>query len=476
MNREQQPTDTRYAQRTLALLGLVVLVIFYVEIMLTPSIPAIRLDYGVTVGQASLILALYTVFGTAITPVMGKLGDIYGKKKMLTYILVAYSAMVTVTSFTPDFTTLLISRTFQGVGIAILPLAFSLAREEFPRDMIPRAQGLISGMIFAGIGLGLSAGAFVSNLYGWQANYHLATPIVIILTVMVIYSVRESPHRNPRGKLDCVGSAIFGSSLAMTILGLSQGSQWGWASFPIVALLSIGTSLLIPLAIFERRIKEPLLNFSQLRLRNVMVSNILAITTGAMIVLSFATLTYKLADAQPAGYGFDVLTTGLYILPVAIVVLVVAYPLGILNSRFGVKPFLLAGSVIGGLGSILLASETMAVQIPVYIAVLSLGFAMLLVSRQTLLVLSIKPAEMASFTSMSQVFFNMGQSLGPVISASFLSTYVYTTVLGGRAYTFPTADAFQYAFWFEALLFAASFLVAILAREVIGKKGAAAAA
>jgi MFS family permease len=223
---------------------------------------------------------------------------------------------------------------------------------------------------------------------------------------------------------------------------------------------------------FERRTKEPLLNFSQLRLRNVMVSNILAVTAGAIIVLSFSTLAYKLEDAQPVGYGFDILTTGLYILPVAVVALIAAYPLGILNSRFGVKPFLLAGSVIGGLGSILLASETAAIQIPEYLSILSLGFAMLVASRQILLVLSVKPIEMASFTSMNQVFFNVGQSLGPAISASFLSTYVYTTVLAGQAHTFPTANAFQYAFWFGTLLFVVSFLVSILAREVVGKKAA----
>jgi MFS family permease len=462
--------DIGYARRTLIILGLVVLTVFYIEIMLSPSIPTIRLQYGVTVAQASLILALYTVFGTAIAPVVGKLGDIYGKKKMLTYVLIAYSAMVTLTSFTTDFNSLLISRTFQGVGISIVPLAFSLAREEFPRELIPRAQALISGMIFTGIGVGLSGGAFISNYFGWQANYHVATPIVVVLTVVIIYSVRESPIRNPGAKLDYLGSAIFGASLAMVVLGLSQGSQWGWTSGPIVFLLMDGSALLLGLVIVEKQVKAPLLDFGQLGLRNVVVSNVLAVTTGTTIVLGFSSLAYKLEDIPPSGYGFDILTTGFYLLPIAIVVLLVAYPLGILNSKFGVKPFLILGSIIGGAGSILLSFESAAIQIPEFLSVISLGFGMLLTSRQILLVLSVRPTEMGAMTSLNQVFFNVGQSLGPAISAAFLTAYTYNVTLGGHTYTFPTTDAFQYTFLFGTVVFVVSLLVAVLAKEVIGRR------
>jgi MFS family permease len=466
----QSTFDLGYARRTLVLFGLVVLTVFYVEIMMAPSTPKILLDYKVTLGETSLVLALYTVFGTAITPIVGKLGDIYGKKKVLTYVLIAYSAMVITTSFTPDFTTLLISRTFQGVGLTVIPLAFSLAREQFPRQMIPRAQAVISGMVFAGIGLGLSAGAFVSNYYGWQANYHIASPIVIALTALIISSVKESAFKNPHAKLDYIGSALFGASLAMIVLGLSQGSQWGWNSTPILTLLSVGGLLLVPLVLVERKIKDPLLNFAQLRVRNIAVSNILAFTTGNSIVLAFSSLVYKLEDAKPIGYGYDILTTGLYILPVAIVVLIVSYPLGVLNSKFGVKPFLLIGGAIGLVGSLLLSTESTAIQIPEYISVAALGFAMLMVSRQILLVLSAKPTEMASQTSINQVFFNVGQSLGPAISALILSTYASNVIFAGHTFSLPTAQAFEYTFWIVAATFIASFLVALLAKEVLSTK------
>ena len=465
----QSRFDTRYARRTLVLFGIVVLTVFYVELMMTPSTPKILLQYNVSLGQVSLILSLYTVFGVALTPAIGKLGDIYGKRKVLVYVLVAYSVMVVSTSFVPNFTTLLISRTFQGVGIAIVPLAFSLAREEFPRDMIPKAQALISGMVFAGIGLGLSIGAFISNYYGWQANYHIATPIIIVLTILIAFQVKESAHRDPEAKLDYPGSVLLGSSLALIVLGLSQGADWGWSSLPITGMLSIGLLLLIPLVLVERRVDQPLLDFGQLKARNILVSNILAFNAGAAIVLSFASLVYKLEDAPPSGYGFGITTAGLYILPVAVVVLVASYPLGILNSKFGVKPFLYLGGGIGAFGSAFLTTESSAIQIPELVTVAALGFAMILISRQILLVLSVKPSEMGAMTSINQVFFNVGQGLAPAISASILTTYATTVVLGGHAFSLPTSDAFAYVFWVVAAIFVLSLVISIFGAEVIGE-------
>ena len=470
MDTEQQKFDLRYAKRTLLLFGATVLTVFYVELMMTPSTPKILLQYGVPLGQVSLILSLYTVSGVALTPVVGKLGDIYGKKKVLLYVLSAYSVMVVSTSFVPDFTTLLISRTFQGVGIAISPLAFSLAREEYPREMIPKAQALIAGMIFAGIGLGLSVGAFVSNFWGWQANYHIATPIIIALTFLIFLQVKESPYRNSGAKLDYLGSIFLGSSLAMIVLGLSQGASWGWTSTPIIALLSLGLFLILPLAVVEKKVRQPLLDFRQLGARNVWVSNVLAFNAGAAIVLSFASLVYKLEDVPPSGYGFDIVAAGLYVLPLAVIVLIVSYPLGMLNSRFGVKPFLFLGGGIGAIGSALLTTESSAVQIPEYVSIAALGFVMILVPRQVLLVLSVRPAEMGAMTSINQVFFNVGQSIAPAISASILSTYATTVVLGGKAVSLPTTQAFGYVFWVVAAIFTASILVSFSAKEVIEKR------
>ena len=140
---EKPAFDQSYANRVLVLFSLLAGFVLYVDIMLTPSLPSIASDYKVTIAEVSLVISLYTVFGTAVNPVIGKLGDIMGKKRILIYVLIIYCVMVAATSFASSFTVLLITRTVQGIGLGIFPLAFSLVREEFPREMVPRAQGIL---------------------------------------------------------------------------------------------------------------------------------------------------------------------------------------------------------------------------------------------------------------------------------------------------------------------------------------------
>jgi MFS family permease len=467
--------DLGYANRNLILFALLAASVMYIEIMLTPSLPSIQKEYGVSTGQVALILSLYTVFGTAINPIVGKLGDMHGKKKILMFVLVSYSVMVTITSFAPNFNVLLISRTFQGIGLGIFPLAFSLVREQFPRQMVPRAQGLLSAMFGAGLALGLPVGAFVANAYGWQANYHIATPFVIALTILIVFAVKESPFRNPNAKLDYVGAGVLGAAVALIVLGLSQGSVWGWTSAPVLGLIFVGLLLFVPLVPYEIRLKETaVLNLAQLRIRNVMVSNILGVITGMGMLLAFQSIVFQLEDIKPVGYGFDIFTTGIYLLPLAIVMLILAYPLGILISRVGAKPFLIGGSIIGAIGFLLLARATSPFQIAEYLSVASVGLAMLMVSMQNLLVLSVKPHEMGLATSLNTVFRNVGQSLGAPIAGSILSTFTFTVMLVIHGISvpsaFPTTAAFQYTYYIAAGTFVAGLAVSFLAHEVMGKK------
>jgi MFS family permease len=441
--------------------------------MLTPSLSSIQHQYHVSTAQVSLILSLYTVFGTAINPIVGKLGDIYGKKKILTYVLISYAVMVTLTSFAPTFNLLLVSRTFQGVGLGIFPLAFSLVREQFPRPLVPRAQGLLSAMFGVGLALGLPVGAFIANAYGWQANYHIATPFVIALTILIVLTVKESPYRNPKARVDYIGATILGAAAALVVLGLSQGSAWGWTSPATLGFIGVGLLMFVPLVPYEMRLKEDaVLNFRQLSIRNVMVSNILGVISGMGMLLAFQSIVFQLEDFKPAGYGFDIFTTGVYLLPLAVVMLVLAYPLGILITRVGVKPFLIAGSIIGAIGFMLLSTVTSAIQIPEYLAVASVGLVMLMVSMQNLLVLSVSPKEMGLATSMNTVFRNIGQSLGAPVAGSILSTYTFVEFIKGYGnVALPTAAAFQYTYYIAAITFVIGLVVSLVAREVMGKKG-----
>ncbi len=455
--------DIKYAYRVLILLAILAAFVMYVDIMLTPSLPTIGEQYGVDSATTSLIISLYLVFGTAIMPVIGKLGDIYGKKRIIVYVLIAYSVMVGITSFTSNFTALLVSRTFQGIGLSIFPLAFSMVREEFPKDLIPRAQGLLAGMFGGGIALGLPLGAYIANSYGWQANYHIALPFIVALTILIFFVARESIYKNLKAKLDYIGAIWLGTALSMIVFGVSEGANWGWTSLLVLFLMLGGALLIVPLIFIEKNRAQPILNTKLLSKKNVLIANIIAIMSSISMYLAFIAISYRLETPAPGGFGFDILTTGIYLVPLAIAMLAVGYPIGVLISRYGVKRFLFLGSVVAVAGFFLLASSTQAIQIAEYLTIAAAGLGIMMVSAQNLLVLSVDPHEMGLATSLNSVFRNLGASLGVPIAGSLISTFV--VVISGVA--FPTAAAFEYCYFIAAVGFIAVFFISFLADEVI---------
>ncbi|HUJ78227.1 MAG TPA: MFS transporter, partial [Thermoplasmata archaeon] len=160
--------DRHYANRVMVLLAGIVIVVLYIEGMLTPSLQTIQRDFGVDTAQVSLIISSYAAAGVALSPVIGKLGDIYGKRRVLAYVMFAYAAAVSVTGFSPTFAFMVGARTIQGIGLTIMPLGMSLVREEFPRELVPRAQGLLSAMFGVGFVVSLPLGSYVSQYYGWR--------------------------------------------------------------------------------------------------------------------------------------------------------------------------------------------------------------------------------------------------------------------------------------------------------------------
>jgi MFS family permease len=459
-----------YANKVIALFSLLAAFVLFVDIMLTPSLPKIASDYNVSIATVSLVISLYTVFGTAVNPVIGKLGDIVGKKKVLIYVLIVYCIMVAITSFASNFTVLLLSRTVQGIGLGIFPLAFSLVREQFPRERVPRAEGILSAMFGAGAAFGLPIGGFIANAYGWQANYHIALPFIAVLTILIYFTVKESYVTNPNVKLDYVGSVWLGGALAAIVFGLSEGSSWGWTSLPVLGLTFGGLIFLVPLVFYERRITEPILNLKLLAIRNVLVSNVVGLTSGAALFLAFQSITFKLELSQPTGYGFSIQTTSIYLVPLAVAILVVAIPVGRLIPKYGAKPFLYLGCIVSAAGFFLISTSTTATELVAYLVLASMGLGMLLVPSQNLLVLSIQRRQMGLGTSLNTVFRNIGSSIGAPIAGSLMSTFAVTYVIAGKVVSVPTNTAFDYAYYIAVAGLLLTLVVSFFGQEVIGKR------
>ncbi|MCL5789449.1 MAG: MFS transporter [Candidatus Thermoplasmatota archaeon] len=471
--------NKRYTNRVMALLAFIVVIVMYVEGMLTPSLRSIASGFGVSASQVSLVLSSYLVGGVALTPVIGKLGDIYGKKKMLSISLIVYAVFVSVTGFSPNFTFMVVSRTIQGIGLTILPLGMSLIREEFPKEMVPKAQALISAMFGAGFAVSLPLGSLVSNDFGWRWTYHSAVPFVIAATIVAIIVIKESRYKRPEVKIDYVGAVLLALVLGLFVFGLSQGPVWGWTSLSVVTMFVLGVVLAVPLVLYEFRYTrqggEAILNFRLLARRNVMVTNLAIAISGMGMFLAMQALTYRFELPVPDGLGKSILTTGLSMVPFAIGMIIFAPVTGQLISRVGVKPFAVLGSVIAGLGFLLQAFVPSYTMVMVYEFVTGSGLSMLNASVINYLILTVDPKDMGLATGMNGTFRNVGSAIGAPTAGSLLSTFTAVYAIGnvgGHPVTavLPSHLAFYYAFIIAAATFAAGIVTIYFGEEVLGTK------
>ncbi|WP_243679040.1 MFS transporter [Vulcanisaeta distributa] len=207
--------------------------------MLVPSLPTIQRDLNISTADASWILSIYILMGTLSSAIMGKLGDMYGKKRMLMITMITYTIGALITGFSTSYGMLLVGRALQGVGMAMMPpLAFALVREEFPPRMIPQVQGLISAMFGVGMAVSLPLGAYVSQTLGWQATYHTVYPFIIIEDLMVYLYIRESRIKNPQ-PIDWVGLFLLSASLASGLIAVTDAPTYGWTDPLIMSLLTL---------------------------------------------------------------------------------------------------------------------------------------------------------------------------------------------------------------------------------------------
>ena len=475
------PTLTaRRATLVLILLASAALMVNYVETMLVPALPTLVVFFdGVPYTTIAWVVSAYLLVGVSTTPLFAKLGDIYGKKRMLGVVLSIYAVAVALTGFTPqlasafglsrfDAVYLLISvRGVQGVGLAMFPLAFAMVGEELPPARVAQAQGLIAAMFAIGAALGLFGGAWVIQTYGWQDAYHLVIPFAAAIVAMTVLALPESPHRL-RVRLDVPGAAFLGAALATLLLGLSQGPAWGWGSLATVhaGFVPFGVPELFGLsalfaALFylrERSAADPMIHLERFRERNLAISYFAALLVGTSIFLGFVGLTI-LVETPIVGLGRTVFEFGILSLPTTMSMLVAAPFVGRGVARFGPKPVMLFGSGLATAGFLLVLgfghsyAELLVTPIPVFV-----GLVAMIIATTNMVVLSSRRGETGIQTGMQEMFQDLGASIGPVLVAAILASFTgafATGVVGPsgpETVVLPTLTAFHWIFAAGAIL------------------------
>lgn len=480
-----RPYDPRQARLVLGILAGMALMVTYVETMVLPAFKQFYTFFDhPSETTIAWILSAYLLVGTVATPVFGKLGDKYGKKRMLLVVMVVYAAAVAVAGFTPDLGAalgvsrfnqiylLIAVRAVQGVGMAMFPLAFSMIPETFPAQRVGPAQGAVAAMFALGAAIGLALGGWVAQSFGWQFTYHTVIPIALVLLGAAFVLLHESPHRHPN-PIDLPGITSLGFALAMFLVGITEGTSWGWANLSAVSLAGVpwGDPEFFVLAaaglafflLWEPRAKFPIVSFQALRERNILVSNINGLFVGATMFLTFVSMT--ILGEYPFSPGFNLSESrfGLVALWPALGMLAFGPLLGFASSRIGPKPVMLLGFALTAVGGVLLATfHANVLELTVFPIPMLVGAVAVMIAMTNVIVLTADRRELGIQTGMNQTFRNLGSAIGPVLAttviASFLTTY-YPPV--GPAQSVYANAGFTWVFLITAVLSVVGFLFAL---------------
>jgi MFS family permease len=453
------PFDPRRASALLVIFALMALMVTYVETMVLPAFDQFytffHLNGTSSFGTVAWILSAYLLVGTVVVPIFGKLGDLYGKKRMLMVAMSVYAVAVSIAGFTPNLGAaiglarpnqiylLIAVRAVQGIGMGMFPLAFAMIPEAFPAARVAQGQGIISAMFAAGAAMGLALGGWLAQSYGWQITYHTVIPLAVILVVLAGWILKESPvHGNP--VLDLPGVSALGFGLATLLVGVTEGTTWGWGNFigarffglpwGVPEFLIVSVVAFAFFALWEQRAKSPVIRFEALKPRNILVSNVNGVIVGSLMFFAFTTIVILAELNVPGspGLGVSEFTFGLLALPSALSMLASGWFVGQATSRWGPKPVMLLGfalMVVGG--ALLLRFHASTLELAAEMVPLMVGNVATLIAMSNIIVLSVDPRDLGIQTGMNQTFRNLGTAIAPVVTTSVLGTFTATFLVHG---------------------------------------------
>jgi len=471
----QFPSDKipRSAWKTLAILSLIATMVMYAETMLVPAIPDLIKDFSISYSTSSWILTTYLIAGAIMTPISGKLSDIYGKKKVLLIIMIIYAAGVSAGGFTTNIYSMLLVRLVQGIGMSMFPIAFGIIRDQFPRSKIAIGQGIITSMFAAGAVIGLVGGGHLIQNFGWQATFFSIIPIVLSLLVIIkrFIHIDETEKFQPstvdretqksKNKIDIPGAIALAVSVTSFLLVLTFMENNTTNSYLVFELAAIAIGFLALFVIIEKRTTFPLIDFKVLLHKSILPANIMVMIVGLSMFMVFQTIPVLVRSPIPLGFGEDPLTTANVQLPFALVLLIFGPTSGFIISKLGsIKP-IIAGSIISTTGfCFLFLFHSTESSVAASLAVLSTGLSLTNVGAMNIVMLSTPKQSTGVSLGMSTLIRIIGSSIGPSIAGMYMQTN--QMIISGIAGRFPSAYSYNLIFLTATIISLASIIIAII--------------
>ena len=456
LDEARRPYQATYAVLALAVGGYALL-----QSLVIPVLPTIEAGLHTSQNTVTWVLTAYLLSAAIFTPIMGRLGDMYGKERMLVLTLVALTLGSLLAAIASSITLMIVARVIQGVGGGVVPLAFGLIRDEFPKEKVMGAIGVIAALAAAGAGLGIVLAGPIVNALDYHWLFWIPMIVMEAGTIAAHVVVPESRVRTP-GTLSWAGIFLLSAWLVAGILAISEAPTWGWGSTSVIGLL-LGTVILaVVWVVVEARSEHPLIDMQMMRIPAVWTTNLVALLLGVGMYAVFAFLPEFLQTPKSAGYGFGVSITvsGVILLPASVFMFAFGMLSGPLSKRFGSKSVLVTGLLVGIVTFALLTFAHAAEwEILVAMVVEGVGFGLAFSSMSAIVVVAVPPEQTGVASGMNANIRTIGGSIGAAVMSSIVTS-------GVRSGAIPRESGYTHGF---ALLTVAAIAAAIAALFVPGR-------
>jgi EmrB/QacA subfamily drug resistance transporter len=432
------PSRANVVVAVLAFGGIVVSLMQTLVIPIVPELP--RLLHATASNAAWAVTA--TLLAAAVaTPVMGRLGDMFGKRLLLLFSLVMLVAGSVVCALSDSLAPMIVGRVLQGLASGVIPLGISIMRDEVPAERLAGATALMSASLGIGGALGLPAAALLADHYDWHVLFWVSAGLGVLVTLLVLVLVHESAVRSG-GRFDLLGAIGMAAGLVCLLLGISKGADWGWTSRTTLGLFAAAVVVLLLWGWFELRTREPLVDLRTTGRRQVLFTNLASVATGFAMFGTSLILPQILELPKATGYGLgqSVLHAGLVLAPTGLVMMAMAPLSASVTKSMGPKVTLMVGVLIVAVGYGLNIALLHAVwELILASCVIGAGIGFAYGAMPALIMGAVPTSETAAANSLNTLMRSLGTSISSAVAGAILAKM--TTTFGSVA--LPSLDGFR---------------------------------
>jgi EmrB/QacA subfamily drug resistance transporter len=440
---EGQHGDTRVI---LAVLSLAALAYAVLSSAVIPALPTFQRDLHASLTGVTWLLTGFLLSASVGTAIIGKLGDMYGKQRLLVWTLLVLAGGTLLAAVSGSLAVLIVARVIQGVAGGIFPLSFSIARDEFPPGRVAGSIGLMSAILGVGGGLGLVVGGLIDEHLSWHWLFWIPLPAMVLAAFCTWRYIPESSVRSA-GRVNWGAAILLSTGMCCLLIAIAQTTVWGWTGLSTLALLAVGVAVCAWWIVVELRSHAPLIDMTMMRVRGVWTANLAAFLLGAGLYSWFLLLPQlaQLPRSTGFGYGASVVVAGLYLLPCAVGMGVLGSVAGRVERRFGSRRALVAGAAVSAVAcGWLTITSRHPYDMLVSSALLGVGIGLAFAALGNLIVQAVPASQTGVASGMNTVLRTLGGALGGQIAATFVAaaTVRGVPVLTGFTRTFGMSGAF----------------------------------